>query len=151
MSMLTRNERDVEQIEVPKTFSDMMKNFFSGYPEFHSPWIASAKNGKLDVEVHEKDVTVTFPFPGAQAKDFNVEVVGDFITVKAHRESTCNEEKEKHYIRRERSRESYEETLHLPVAVQGGDTKAKYADGVLTVIIPRLEKDVKAPRNIEVE
>ena len=45
-----------------------------------------------------------------------------------------------HYLRRERSYEEYEESVKLPVRVKGGETKAEYVDGVLTVTLPREEE-----------
>ena len=50
-------------------------------------------------------------------------------------------------FRRERSFDSYEETVRLPVKVKGAETKAKCADGVLTVTLPR-EDAVKPASHI---
>ena len=71
-----------------------------------------------------------------------MEVLGDYLTVKIARNSESVPEEGRHYIRRERSFESYEETVRIPVKVRGTEAKAKCADGVLTITLPR-ESTVK--------
>ena len=48
--------------------------------------------------------------------------------------------KEKKYISRERCCHEFSESIRLPVPVKGQEATAKYADGVLTVIMPRYEE-----------
>ena len=140
MNMLAKHNANSAAAGMPVSFNDLMKSFFGHYPEWKGQ------------QPHDKDVSVKLPFPGCTPKDFEVEVIGDFLTVKAQH-SAQNEESEngRHYICRERSMESYQESVRLPVTVKGSETKAKYQDGVLTLTIPRETENAKTSRTIKVD
>jgi len=101
---------------------------------------------QLELEVADKEVIAKIPLPGFTAETINVEVQGRTLTVRAERSETNDADGDnRRYLRRERSRCSYEESTDIPVAVIGRDTKASYHDGVLTVVMPR-EKE-SAPKS----
>ena len=132
------------------SFHELMKAFFNHDPEWNAMWPYENRRGGMKVKIREKDVRVTLPFPGVTAKDFEVEVVGDTLTVRAHRTQEDSNE-QKRYLCRERSTESYQESLRLPVRVNGPVTKARYEDGVLTVLIPREDAEARNPKMIKVD
>ena len=132
------------------SFHDLMKAFFRNYPDWNTMWTDEGPGKGLKVKVREKDVRVVLPFPGVSAKDFDVEVVGDTLTIHASRSQETSDEN-KQYLCRERSTESFQESVRLPVRVNGADTKAKYEDGVLTLLIPREGVEAKASKQIKVD
>jgi HSP20 family protein len=71
------------------------------------------------------------------AKDLNVEVSGNTLTVSGSREEEHKEEKEG-YRRQERTSGSFSRSVTLPTYVDAGKVNAKYADGVLTVTVPKV-------------
>lgn len=131
-------------------FHDLVKAFFRSYPEWNTMWTDNGRGNGMKVKIREKDVRVTLPFPGVTSKDFEVEVVGDTLTVRASRSQESAGEPKK-YLCRERSTESFQESVRLPVRVNGADTKAKYEDGVLTLLIPREDIEAKASKQIRVD
>lgn len=132
------------------SFHDLVKAFFRNYPEWNTMWTDEGPGKGLKMKVREKDVRVILPFPGVSAKDFDVEVVGDTLTIHASR-SQENSDESKQYLCRERSTESFQESVRLPVQVNGAETKAKYEDGVLTLLIPREGIEAKATKQIKVD
>ena len=133
------------------SFHDLMKAFFNHYPEWNNTlWPDDSRSSGMKVKIREKDVRVTLPFPGVTAKDFEVEVVGDTLTVRANRKQ-CSEDETRQYLCKERSTESFQESLRLPVRVNGADTKAKYEDGVLILEIPREGAEARAAKTIRVD
>ena len=132
------------------SFHDLMKAFFKNYPDWNTMWTDDGRGNGMKVKIREKDVRVTLPFPGVSAKDFEVEVVGDTLTVRANRKQESSDES-KQYLCRERSTESFQESVRLPVRVDGPNTKAKYEDGVLTLLIPREGAEAKASKQIRVD
>ena len=132
------------------SFHELMKAFFDHDPEWNAMWPYESRRGGMKVKIREKDVRVTLPFPGVTARDFEVEVVSDTLTVRAHRAQDASHE-QKRYLCRERSTESYQESLRLPVRVNGPETKARYEDGVLTVLIPRQDAEARNPKMIQVD
>ena len=51
-----------------------------------------------------------------------------------------DEDKKSHYLRREFSYSKFEQTLILPDDVEKDKIEAKVNDGVLTIILPKVEK-----------
>lgn len=119
---------------------ELMRNFFGRFgglaPEFFS---GANFDSALEVEVGDKEVVAKLPCAGCRPEDFAVEIVGDFLTVNVKRNAGPGPESEdgKRYLCRERSTSEFEESIRLPVAVNGSAAKAKYQDGVLTLTIPR--------------
>ena len=145
MNMLARHRTpgrfDLEL--VPQPLEELVKSVFNYFPGFRSDLLFGGPvNSRMEIDVTDKTVEVKFPCPGRCKDDFELEIVGDFLTVKAVK--CChhdNQEDSRHYIIKERSCETYEESVKLPVPVKGADTKAKYTHGVLEISIPRLVEE----------
>ena len=160
MNMLVRNRRrDVGNELLNQQWEDLVRSVFNYFPGFRSELVfGNAIDTKLDYEVMDNEVKLKLPCPGCQAKDFDVEVVGDFVTIRVSRREMAQEhghpdsdcECKCRYICRERSFEEYEESVKLPVMVKGSEAKAKYEDGILTVTIPRLGEAKALPHQVKV-
>jgi HSP20 family protein len=89
----------------------------------------------IDV-VHENgNLVVRADVPGITPEEVKIEVEDDILTVSgAHEEK--KEEKDKHYLRRERRYGSFRRSMALPTGVQAKKIKAKTHDGVVEVVIP---------------
>jgi len=100
------------------------------------------------VEDRDKEIEIKLFLPGYSPKDFDVQAVSDFITIKATKEPVELQENE-HYLRHERGSEIFEETFSLPSKVVNNKVAAKYTDGVLTLTLPK--QDAETPRLIKVK
>jgi HSP20 family protein len=102
----------------------------------------------VDIYETEDDVVVKADLPGMKPEDVDVSVVGDVITIKG--ETTMEEEvEEENYVRRERRYGAFSRSMRLPTAVKADQAEANYADGALTLELPKSE-EVK-PKRIEVK
>ena len=74
------------------------------------------------------------------------------LNIKMENKKEANEEdKSVHYLRREFSYSTYEQTLILPDDVNRDKIAANVNDGVLTVVLPKIVKEeVKVARQISV-
>jgi HSP20 family protein len=100
------------------------------------------------VEDRDKEIEIKLFLPGYSPKDFNIQAVSDFVTIKAARQPV-ELNADEHYLRQERSTMTYEETFSLPSKVVNNKVAAKYTDGVLTLTLPK--QDVESPRLIKVK
>lgn len=93
------------------------------------------------VDVMEKgnDVIVTADLPGVDKKDIKISVRGDVLEISAERKME-REEKEKGYLRHERSYNRFYRSIRLPAAVDKSKAKATLNNGVLEVTLPKIEK-----------
>lgn len=139
MNMITRwNPTDVLPAALGG-LNGLFRSVFDQITDFGPEWMSDRAGGKtLDLKVAEKEVIATLPMPGCKDEDIEVEVNGDILSIRAERcEERKEENKETHFIRRERSTMSFEESVRLPVRVKANEANAKYEDGVLTVTLPR--------------
>jgi len=102
----------------------------------------------VDVKETAEAVVVKAEVPGMDARDINISVTGDVLTIKGEKKSE-REEKEQNYHLVERSYGSFSRSLVLPAAVNLDKIEAKYDKGVLTVTCPKKE-EVK-PKAIEIK
>lgn len=102
----------------------------------------------IDVSETGDKITVKAEIPGMEAKDIDIAIVGDTLTIKGEKK-TEREEKEENYHLVERSYGSFSRSMKLPAAVNADKVEATYKNGVLTVACPKKE-EVK-PKAIEIK
>ena len=97
----------------------------------------------INVQESETDYEVEVAAPGMTKEDFNVHLnqEGD-LTIKMEKKAENKEEDKKaHYLRREFAYSKFEQTLILPDDVDKENISARVADGVLTVVLPKIRKE----------
>jgi len=107
-------------------------------------WVAPPKVTGLSVEETEKAMLVHAELPGIDAKEIEVSVTGNVLTIKAAHEVATKkgEKEEKEMFRVQRS-------LTLPPEVDAEKIEAAYRNGVLELRLPKLPEAVG--RRIEVK
>jgi HSP20 family protein len=101
------------------------------------------------IDVHETsdELVLTASLPGMKPEDVEITMTGQNLTLRG--ELKADEEiKREQYLYRERRFGSWSRSVQLPVRVQGDRAEATFADGILTLRIPKAE-EVK-PRQIRI-
>jgi HSP20 family protein len=116
---------------------------------FARPFGLTAGWQALDVDLYqtEEQVVVKATLPGIKAEDVQVSLSGDLLSLKGEFKETVDD-KQKSYHLRERRFGSFERILSLPVKVRADQAQAEYADGILTITLPKAESD--RPKTITV-
>jgi len=102
----------------------------------------------VDISEDEKAVTVRADVPGLDAKDIDVEVSGNALTISGSRREEKKEEKAG-YTRHERRAGSFSRTVTLPSYADAGKIDAHYDKGVLTLKVPKIPG--QGPRRVAVK
>jgi HSP20 family protein len=89
----------------------------------------------VDLYVEDGKLVVRTELPGIDAKDVEIKVVGDLLTIKGSREEK-RETKNAECLTREIRYRSFERSLSLPEGIKAEDLKAAYRDGVLQLSAP---------------
>lgn len=103
---------------------------------------------KVDMIDRDNEVVIRAELPGVKKDDVEVTLSEHSVTIKAHTTREETEEKEEYY-RREMSRGDFQRTLTLPGGVDDTKAKARFADGVLELTLPKMEKATK--RTVKVD
>lgn len=105
-------------------------------------WFAGANLPSLDMSETDTEVDVRLDLPGLTAKDIDVQVNGNVLTVNGQRQEE-KEEKGRTFHCTERRYGNFSRSVTLPCAVGENEVAAEYRDGVLTIKLPKAE-DAKA-------
>ncbi len=93
----------------------------------------------LDVAEKDNSFELHMDIPGMEAKDLDIQVQGNTVTVSGNRKEE-KEEKGKTFHRVERRSGSFSRTISLPCDVTAKEVAAEYTNGVLNVVLPKCEK-----------
>jgi HSP20 family protein len=93
----------------------------------------------VDLSETDNSVEVRMDIPGVKAKDIDIQVNGQLLTVSAQREEE-REEKGRTFHRIERQSGRYSRSLTLPCHVNESEVAAEYHDGVLSITLPKSEE-----------
>jgi HSP20 family protein len=93
----------------------------------------------LDVSETKDSIVVKAEIPGMDAKNIDISLSGDILTIKGEKKQE-KEEKGENYHLVERSYGSFYRSIRLPHEVQGDKITAKCKDGILKIDMPKSEK-----------
>jgi HSP20 family protein len=121
-------------------FGELLSRFWNGDQK---GWFAEAFGPSTDLIEEDNRFQLKMDIPGVEAKDINVQVQGNTVTVSGER-SEEKEEKGQTFHRLERRSGSFSRTLTLPCEVSPDEAAAEYTQGVLTLTLPKCEKSKAA-------
>ena len=150
MTLLKRRTKPVGLFPKMTTFSEM----FDSWPmmdwkeEFFNEdkWVPAA-----NVKDEGDQYIVELSVPGYKKEDVHVEVnTKGIMIISGQQKSESKEEKEK-YMRREFSSGSFYRSFKLPESVKENEIVAKCENGLLHVVLPKLEPTDKEESVREIE
>jgi HSP20 family protein len=104
----------------------------------------------VDVNETASDVTLTVELPGIDPSAVEITYENDVLTVKGEKKSTRKEsDTETRYHLVERTFGSFARSFRMPRGLDESTIDAQYANGVLTIRVPKAA--VPAPRKIEIK
>ena len=131
--LLVRRNNDFDWLS--NWFDD---NFFNTPVMAQTTTTAPAVNVKEDNKQYVMEVAV----PGLKKEQVNMSIDKDgYLTLSIENKNEQKDEnKKEHYLRREFSYTSYRQSYALPDNVDADKIEANVADGVLKVVLPKVEK-----------
>jgi HSP20 family protein len=93
----------------------------------------------LDLAETDGALEVRLDIPGMEAKDIDIQVNGNMLTISGERKEE-REEKGKTYHRVERRCGSFSRSVTLPCPVNEQAVEAQYKNGTLTVKLPKTDE-----------
>jgi HSP20 family protein len=104
----------------------------------------------VDISETENNLVVKADLPGLEAKDVDIAISGDMLTIKGEK-AREEEEKGEHDYYCERYCGAFQRSLRLPVDVQIDKAKAIFDKGVLKITLPKSEEARKKKIEIKIE
>ncbi len=104
----------------------------------------------VDISETKDNFVVKAELPGLEAKDVNVSISGDVLTIKGEKKGE-EEEKDEHYHRVERYSGSFQRIFQLSSGVKADKIEATFDKGVLKVTLPKVEEAKKKEIEVKVK
>jgi HSP20 family protein len=121
--------------------------FFDWRPFRHFPELCDW-SPPVDVSENPKEIIVHAEIPGVEAKEIDVYLEGNELTIRGERKRGVTEEGEDYY-HAERSFGTFSRSFRLPSDIDRKGIRARYHHGVLELKLPKTEK--AAQKRIRVE
>ena len=136
---------------------NFMPDFFNDFFENKSLEKIGINTPAINVAEDEKEYRLEVAAPGACKDDFKIHINkdGNLVIEMEKKECGCKdkekEKKECKYLRKEFSYSKFSQTLLLPENIDKEQIEAQVHNGVLKVIIPKLEKPPVEDENRVIE
>lgn len=138
----------IRKLNRPFTFNNDLDQFFNDF--FQAPE-ATIKDRKkrfwgevpaVNISETDKDYNISVAAPGMSKEDFKIEIDEGIMSISSSvkEESTSEEE---NFTRREYNYSSFERRFTLPENVKDEEVNATYIDGILKIVIPKLNPEEK--------
>jgi HSP20 family protein len=136
--------------DMERLFDDLLGRRWLQPFRWERPFAAefAAMAPRVDVVDRDNDVLVRAEVPGVKKEDIEVSISGTMLTLRGE---TKHEEKEEKgdYHRAEMSRGAFVRTLTLPAEVDEAKAKASLKDGVLELVLPKIEQSKRRAIKID--
>ena len=128
--------------------ADGYEDFYNMIEDFFTPKSLERATFKLDVHDTEKEFVIEAELPGVPKDEISLNTNDGVLTISVSRDETKENERKK-FLHKERRVTSMSRSIYLK-DINAQDVKAKLDNGVLTVTVPKLEKQI-TDQKIEIE
>ena len=105
------------------------------------------RNPLHDIIKNEKEYVVEMQLAGVKKENISLSLNDDVLTIKAERKEVDDQK----YNKKQTFYGKYEKSFTLPESVDIENIQASFEDGILKLNIPKLEKEEKITKQIEIK
>jgi HSP20 family protein len=123
------------QREIDRLFEDLWRGFDVPAPG-RGERLGTMMSPRIEVKEKDNEVVVLAELPGLQETDVEVTLTDNVLSIRGEKKLEKTD-KEGEYTYSERSYGAFERRIPIDAEVLGDQVPAKFADGVLTVTLPK--------------
>lgn len=130
----------------------LKKSFDNMFPEyvFHQELQGMAM--PVDVKEYDDKYCLKVELPGIEKEDINIDLNKTSIKIEASKNLETEEENKKHkYHKSEFRYGNYSRTLYFPYEIDTNNASATLKKGILELILPKLTKEDKDSKKLEIK
>jgi len=131
-----------------ETMRQQMDRLFDAYRDRPAARVSAGVFPLINITEDKNAYYVSAELPGVKSADLELNVTANQLTLAGERR-IAEQASDVRYHRREREAGRFSRAIALPGDVNADEVKAKLADGVLTITVPKAEKT--KPRQIAVQ
>jgi HSP20 family protein len=139
--------RPVDALQNLRRLNSFLDEAIGGFPfGSESGTLTAAWTPAVDVFEDKDAVKIVAELPGVKAEDVKISLESQTLTMRGEKRQVAEEDGAGN--RYERTYGAFERTFALPGTVDADRIEASYADGLLTVTLPKVER--ARPRQIDI-
>jgi HSP20 family protein len=148
MTLMT-TRRPLEGFQSLRRLNNVLDEAFANWPfqQENGGSITSSWYPACDVFEDKDAVKIVAELPGVKPEDVKLSLENNLLTIRGEKKQEAEERSERVH-RYERSYGAFERGFVLPSTVDGDKINAEYQNGVLTIVVPKVER--ARPREIPV-
>ena len=131
-----------EEIEVEEKLKRKSKKAQIESKEKRKDWLEPGGQLAIDVYQTDTDIVIQAPIAGIKKEDLDISIENDLVTIKGNREKPPEVE-EKNYFYQECYWGPFSREIILPDEGDPSRAEASMREGILTLKIPRIEREKK--------
>lgn len=138
---------------IPRDSLFDLDNLFNHFwsPAVSKEMTADFFSPRVDIKEKKGKYQITADLPGVDKDHLSVTLDNGVLTIEAITEEEKTEEEDGNVIRKERRSGKFMRSFNLGSGVKDSDINAKFKNGVLKLTVPKAEKQVIEPKQIEVK
>lgn len=150
MTSIVPSRRRPHELDVFQGFEDWSKRALGDFRMFERIGDYGLEiEPRIDIGEDEKTITIKAEMPGLDAKDLDISLENEYLTIKGEKKEE-KEEKNIHFHLVERHYGSFSRTLRLPAEVKADKIDATYKNGILRVVLPKVKESKPAITHVKV-
>ena len=132
-----------------ENFDDKIQSLLNSFPEFNSEYEESF-NPKIDISEDEKNIYVDSELPGIKKNDIKISLNDNILTISGEKKSERNENNIS-FFRTERTYGSFSRSFTIPGEINPDTIDAKFEDGILKMVIEKLNEKKVTGKLIDIK
>lgn len=121
---------------------DAMNQLFEeGFSKPRNGQASAALGLAVDVEETPDAYRIHASVPGVKQDEVAISLLGSTVTIRGERPEQRCESQDARWLIRERQSGAFQRSITLPGAIDGDNAAADFVNGVLTVTLPKAERD----------
>lgn len=129
-------------LEPEKKEEETAKTFLRKGPDKEEKWFEGEGELAVDVYQTDKEIVIQAPIAGVKGEDLDITIENDILIIKGKRERPSLEEI-KGYFYQECYWGAFSRKIVLPEETDPSRTEAHFKEGILTISIPKIERERK--------
>ena len=130
-------------------FSKLIEEVFGNYSSTNSLSETNSATPLANIYEKEESHKIELVLPGFNKEDIKIELKDSLLTVSTEKHPTELHSDEK-LIRKEFTSSSLSRSFRLPKLIDIENIEAKHENGILSIVIPKKEEEIKKNKLIEI-
>lgn len=136
--------------QMDRLFEDMLSISDRDWMGLHS--MGGMWTPAVEIEEIDKELVLKAEIPGIDAKDLEVEVGEEQVTISGeHKEEKLAEDRDKNYFHSEFHYGKFQRVIPLPMPIKTDQIKSEFKHGILTLTMPKVETAPKKVVKVNLE